>query len=129
MSLNTHPCPDCNGKKTLIGTGMIEKQCHSCSGVGYVVEAAKDRQQEKGRIKDKDNNKNKNENNVNDNDLDEMDINKIEDLDPLTNIDDDLDNDDLSDDVDLPQDIKKRGRKKKLDSDNRSNAQESNPLY
>jgi len=30
-------CHRCNGRKTILGLGMIEKQCHECFGIGWVA--------------------------------------------------------------------------------------------
>lgn len=35
-------CDGCNGRKVVIGLGMIEKDCPVCAGVGYVGEKDKE---------------------------------------------------------------------------------------
>lgn len=35
-------CLLCNGKKTIVGLGMLEKECPTCYGVGYVDSKPKD---------------------------------------------------------------------------------------
>jgi DnaJ-class molecular chaperone len=34
--MTTTRCETCQGKKTIIGLGMISKQCPDCKGVGHV---------------------------------------------------------------------------------------------
>ena len=34
--MSSKRCELCNGKKKIIGLGMIEKDCDECNGVGYV---------------------------------------------------------------------------------------------
>ena len=34
--MTTTRCETCAGKKTIIGLGMISKQCPDCKGVGHV---------------------------------------------------------------------------------------------
>lgn len=31
-------CESCQGKKTIMGVGMIEKKCSTCSGIGWLSE-------------------------------------------------------------------------------------------
>jgi hypothetical protein len=36
VKMTTARCETCSGKKTIIGLGMITKQCPGCKGVGHV---------------------------------------------------------------------------------------------
>jgi len=45
-------CNACNGRKVLVGLGMIEKKCENCKGIGW-LESKEDEPKEILKIKKK----------------------------------------------------------------------------
>lgn len=45
-------CATCNGKKSVMGLGMLEKECPTCYGVGYIDPAPKEVKKAASKKKD-----------------------------------------------------------------------------